>query len=51
MADGVSSSVALSDLLLQSPGNTEENTCRRCHDSETQLKEALIELSIFYKMN
>jgi hypothetical protein len=45
MADGVFSNVTPTELLLQSPGNTEENTCRRCNDSETQLKEALNELS------
>jgi hypothetical protein len=45
MAGAISSNVALSDLLSKSHGNAEENTCRRCHDSETQLKEALSELS------
>jgi hypothetical protein len=37
--------VAVYDILSKSPGNIEENICRRCHDSEIQLMEALSELS------
>jgi hypothetical protein len=45
MADTVFSSVVLSNLLLNNPANKEEYTCGRCRDHETQLKEALNELS------
>jgi len=45
MGDSISSSVALSNLLLNSPGNKEEHTCGRCCDREIHLKEALNKLS------
>ena len=45
MADATFSNIDSSDLPTKSPGYTEENTCRKCHDSEIQLREALSELS------
>ena len=44
MADAMLLNVALSNFLLNSPGNKEEYTCGRCRYRETQLKEALNEL-------
>ena len=45
MADSICSSVTSSKFLLNGSGNEDEYVCERCCDRETQLKEALDELS------
>jgi len=45
MAANVFTGVASSNILLNVPGNEDEFVCERCGDRETQLKEALDELS------
>jgi hypothetical protein len=44
MADAIYWIVALSNFLLNSPGNKEEYTSGRCCDRENQLKKALNKL-------
>ena len=57
MAATVCAGIASSNILLNVPGNEDEFVCERCRDHETQLKEALDELSsahkrlTFYKMS
>ena len=45
MAVSIETSAALSNFLLNGTGNEDEFVCERCRVSETQLKEALDELS------